>query len=221
MRADLHLALGERFAARGRREEARQQYEIAANAPTFSAATRNSKGMALLQLGRATEAETTWKGVILDHPDFGRAWLNLSSLAIQRQNWAEVERYARVAVEREPRSAAAWNNLAIGLEELGKTGEAEVAYLKASEIDVRDWRSLFNLGILMRKNSRYGEAAEIQQRVLSRNPTHGGAHFELGVLFAGPLGDPERAKAHLQATIGADPNHPRARQARSILDRLR
>jgi tetratricopeptide (TPR) repeat protein len=175
--------------------------------------------MALLRLGRVTEAETTWRRVIQDHPDFGRAWLNLASLSIQRKNWAEVEKFARVAVEREPLSAAAWNNLAIGLEELGQTAEAEAAYRKASEVDPRDYRALFNLGILLRKNARYDEAAEIQQNVLSRNPKHGGAHFELGALYAGPLGDVERAKVHLQATIGADPNHPRARQARSILRR--
>jgi len=40
------------------------------------------------------------------------------------------------------------------------------------------------------------------------------------MLFAGPLGDPARAKVHLQATIGADPSHPRARQARAVLDQL-
>ena len=116
--------------------------------------------------------------------------------------------------------AAAWNNLAIGLEELGRSAEAEAAYRYAGDIDPRNYRALFNLGILLRKSSRYDEAAETQQRVLSRNPGHGGAHFELGVLFAGPLGDPEQAKAHLQAAIGADPNHPRARQARAVLDRL-
>jgi hypothetical protein len=55
---------------------------------------------------------------------------------------------------------------------------------------------------------------------LTRNSRHAGAHFELGALFAGPLGNPERAKVHLQATIGADPNSPRAQQARAILDRL-
>jgi arylsulfatase A-like enzyme/tetratricopeptide (TPR) repeat protein len=220
VRADLHVALGERLAARGRREEARRQFEIAANAPTFSAATRNSRGMALLQLGRAAEAEITWREVIRDYPEFGRAWLNLSSLSIQRRNWAEVERFARVAVEREPFSAAAWNNLAIGLEELGQKAEAEAAYRRASEVDSRDYRALFNLGILLRKSARYDEAAAVQQEVLTRNPAHSGAHFELGMLFAGPLGDPAGAKVHLQATIAADPNHPRARQARTVLDQL-
>jgi superkiller protein 3 len=115
------------------------------------------------------------------------------------------------AVHREPLSAAAWNNLAIGLEELGRRAEAEAAYRKASEVDPRDHRVLFNLGILLRKSARYDEAASVQQEVLTLDPAHGGAHFELGMLFTGPQGDPARARVHLQATIGADPNHPRAR----------
>jgi hypothetical protein len=40
------------------------------------------------------------------------------------------------------------------------------------------------------------------------------------MLFAGPLGDAGRARDHLQAAIAADPDHPRARQAREVLDRL-
>jgi len=219
-RADLHVALGELLATRGRGEEARQQFEIAARSTTFSASTLNSRGTALLRLGRIAEAEGVWRELIQDHPDYGRAWLNLSSLSIQRRDWPEVERLARFAVEREPRSAAAWSNLGIGLEELGRTAEAEAAYRKAGEVDANDWRALFNLGILLRTSARYDEAATVQQEVLTRAPSNAGAHFELGVLYAGPLADVERAKAHLRATIDANPNHPRARQARAILDRL-
>ena len=220
VRADLHLALGALLTTGGRTALARQQFEIAAAAPARSDGTRNSRGMALLRLGRAAEAETTWRELVRDHPDFGRAWVNLASLSIQRQNWAEAERFARTAIEREPTSAGAWNNLAIALEELGRTSEAEAAYRRAAEIDPKDLRALFNLGILLRINARYDEAAAVQQEVLVRYPRYAGAHFELGALFAGPLGDPERAKTHLQATIGADPNSPRAQQARAILDRL-
>jgi arylsulfatase A-like enzyme/Flp pilus assembly protein TadD len=220
VRADVHVALGELLAARGRGGEARQQFEIAASAPTFSAGTRNGKAMALMQLGRPNEAEVLWRDLTRDQPDFWRAWLNMASLSIQRGDWAAVERYARTAIEGEPTSADAWNNLAIGLEELGRTSEAETAYRRASEVDPKNYRALFNLGILLRKSARYVEAAAIQEMVLTRNPRHGGAHFELGALCAGPLGDIERGKMHLQAAIGADPNHPRARQARVILDRL-
>ncbi len=219
-RADLHLSLGERLAARGQRDQARQQFEIAAEAQTFSAGTRNARGMALLRLGRTAEAEILWRDLIRDRPEYGRAWLNLSSLSIQRRDWPAVEQLARAAVEREPRSPAAWNNLGIGLEELGRIAEAEAAYRRAGEVDANDWRALLNLGILLRKSARYGQAAAVQQEVLTRAPSNPGAHFELGMLYAGPLADIERAKVHLRATIAADPNHPRARQARVVLDKL-
>jgi Flp pilus assembly protein TadD len=144
----------------------------------------------------------------------------MASVSIQRENWAEAERFARAAIAREPTSAGSWNNLGIALEELGRTSEAEAAYRRAGEVNVRDSRALFNLGILLRTSARYDEAAAVQQEVLTRAPGHPGAHFELGMLYAGFLGNVERAKAHLQATIDADPNHPRAKQARLVLDQL-
>jgi len=162
VRADLHVALGELLATRGLGSEARQHFEVAASAPTFSTGTRNAKAMALLQLGRTSEAEVLWRDLIHDRPGYWRAWLNMASLSIQRRDWAAVEKFARAAVEREPTSPEAWNNLAIGLEELGRTGEAETAYRRASEVDVRDWRALFNLGILLRKSARYDEAVAVQ-----------------------------------------------------------
>jgi len=220
VQADLHLALGELLSAQGRRDEARHQFETAGAAPAHSVGTRNSKGMALLRLGRIDEAETVWRELTRDHPEFSRAWLNLAMVSIERQAWSEAERFARTAIAREPTAAGAWNNLGIALEELGRTHEAETAYRRAGEIDTRDPRALFNLGILLRTSARYDEAAIVQQEVLTRNPAHSGAHFELGMLYAGFLGDIERAKPHLRATIDADPNHPRAKQARFVLDQL-
>jgi arylsulfatase A-like enzyme/Flp pilus assembly protein TadD len=220
VRADLHVALGQLLVKGGRREEARQQYEIAAAAPSFSADTDRSKMWALLWLGKSAEAVTLWSDLIRDRPEYGRAWLPLSSLSIQRGDWTAAERLARAAVEAEPRSASAWSNLGVGLEGLGRTAEAEAAYRRAGEVDASDWWGLFKLGILLRKSGRFGEAAAVQQEVLTRAPSNPGAHFELGILYAGPLADVERAKTHLQVTIDADPNHPNARQARAILDRL-
>ena len=219
-RADLHVALGDVLASAGRRSQARQQYELAAAAPTHSVGTRNARAMALLELDRPAEAEALWQELTRDRPEFAKAWLNLSSLAIRRGDWREVERYSRTAVERDPESAAGWNNLAIGLEELGRTAEAEAAYRRAIAAEPGSWRARFNLGILLRKSARYPEAAELQRETLDRAPSHAGAHFELGMLLAGPLGDLAGARAHLQAVVDLEPGHPRARQARAVLDQL-
>jgi tetratricopeptide (TPR) repeat protein len=217
---ELYVRLGELFIAQGRRQEAQQQFELAVESPAPTTGSMNSKATAMMHLGRQDEAEMLWQGMTRTEPDFWRAWLNLASLAVQRQQWTDAEKYARSALDLEPTSAGAWNNLGIALEELGRTDEAEAAYRRGAEADTRDWRALFNLGILLRVHSRYDEAEIVQYQVLDRFPAHGGAHFELGVLCAGPLNDPERAKKHLQASIGADPDHPRAKQALIVLDQL-
>ncbi|MCU0233514.1 MAG: sulfatase-like hydrolase/transferase [Thermoanaerobaculales bacterium] len=226
-RPELHLAYAELLAAAGRSGEARQHLELAAAAPAGSVAARNDAAKALLLLGRDAEAEAGWRALIADRPEDFRAWLNLATLALQRGDWSEGERLGRAAVERAPASANAWNSLAVALDELGRSAEAEAAYRRANELDPADWRPLFNLGILLREATRFSEAAAIQEEVLARAPRHPGAHFELGALYAGPLGQPARARPHLEAArphleaaIAADPDHPRARQARAILERL-
>jgi tetratricopeptide (TPR) repeat protein len=217
---ELFVRLGELLNAQGRHQEARHQFELAAESPAPTAGSMNSKATAMMYLGREDEAEDLWRELVHTRPDFWRAWLNLATLAVQRQQWTDAEKCARTALDVEPTSAGAWNNLGIALEELGRTDEAEAAYRQGAEVDRRDYRSLFNLGILLRIHSRYEEAEMVQYGVLDRYPAHGGAHFELGALCAGPLNDPERAKKHLQAAIGADPTHPRAQQAQAILARL-
>jgi tetratricopeptide (TPR) repeat protein len=219
-RADLHLALGRLLASRGDSSEARRQLELAAAAPAATADTRNARATALLLLGRPGEAQTVWTDLTEDRPDYASAWTNLASLAIRDRKWADAESFARAAIERDPLSTGAWNTLGIALDELGRTDDAEAAYRRAGELDPGDWQALFNLGILLRTNARYQEAVEVQQEVLNRSPGNPGAHFELGMLYAGFLGDADRAKLHLRATIEAAPDHPRARQARMVLDRL-
>jgi tetratricopeptide (TPR) repeat protein len=193
---------------------------LAAQAPALSEASMNSKAAALMYLGRQREAEDLWRELVRTQTDSWRAWLNLATLSNQRRQWAEAEKFARTALDVEPTSGVAWNTLGIALEELNRSEEAEAAYRRGAEVDQLDWRALFNLGILLRVQARYDEAEAVQYDVLARNPSHSGAHFELGILYAGPLNKPERAKRHLQATIGADPNHPRAQQARMVLEQL-
>jgi arylsulfatase A-like enzyme/predicted Zn-dependent protease len=219
-RPDLHLALADRLQARGAAADARRELELAAQASALTPASRNDRAMALARLGRQDEAEAVLLTVVREEPQFARAWHNLASLAVQRGRWREAERCARTALDRDPELSIAWNNLGIALEELGKPADAEAAYRRAIAADGGDLKALFNLGLLLRTNARYDEAAVVQEQVLERAPAHAGAHFELGALYAGPLADFERAEQHLRATIAAAPDHPRARQARAILEQL-
>ena len=145
---------------------------------------------------------------------------NLAALALQRGDWAEAERRAREAVERDPSLAAAWNSLGIAREEQGRAGEAGEAYRRAVEAEPGYWQASFNAGLLMARLERFPEAAAAFEAVLSRQPDHAGAHFHLGRLQAGPLADPERAREHLRRALEAEPSHPRAGRIRELLSGL-
>ncbi len=144
----------------------------------------------------------------------------LSAIHLRRREWAAAEAEARRALALDPRFVGAWTHLAIALEEEGKVDEALSAYGRAREIAPEDWQAEFNKALLLRKSGRFAEAAESQRWVLERAGNHDGAHFELGILYAGPLGDPALARVHLRASLDAAPDHPRASQVREILRQL-
>jgi len=201
----------------------RRLREVLTRNPTFAEAAL-LLGTVLTDQGRTDEAASVYRNC-LDHGAVSPAIeARLAVLAaadsLRDGDAATAASHARVAVGADPSSAVAWNTLAVALDDLERLDEAETAYRRAAELDPRDWRALFNLGLLLRERGRYDEAASVQEQVLLRSPGNAGAHFELGMLWAGFLGDPERARAHLQATIDADPNHPRAQQAQIVLEQI-
>jgi len=145
---------------------------------------------------------------------------NLAALALSQRRWQQAEDWARQAVEADPSLAAAWNSLGIAREEQGRLDAAAAAYRSAVEADPGYWQTSFNAGLLLAKRQRFREAAAAFEAVLAQVPDHAGAHFQLGMLQAGPLGEPAKARAHLQAALEAEPDHPRAQRIREVLGRL-
>ena len=64
---------------------------------------------------------------------------------------------------------------------------------------------------------RGGQAFEA---VLAIAPEHAKSQYELGLLYAGPLGDAARARDHLERGLRLDPASPRAADARAALAQL-
>jgi arylsulfatase A-like enzyme/Tfp pilus assembly protein PilF len=201
----------------------RRLREVLDRNPTFTEATL-LLGRILSDQGRLGEAAAVYREAVATGTASPAVHARLAVLAafesLQRGDPAGAATSARNALETDPSSAVAWNALAVALDELGRKDEAEAAYRRAAELDPGDWRALFNLGILLREAGRADEAAAVQEEVLARSPGNAGAHFELGVLWAAFLGDTERARSHLRAAVDADPSHPRAAQARMLLERL-
>lgn len=219
-RAELHVSLGGWLSEQGRLEEAQEQFTIALAEEPGHFAARNNRAIAYYRTGRAEEALAELRQVTQDHPRYADAFNNLAAIQVNRGDWPDAERQARRAVELDDSLTEAWNNLGVALDEQGKMGEARKAFDRSLALAPTYWQAKFNLGVLFRKTGQYQEAADLIQEVVSQVPSYPDSHLELGRLYSGPLGDPKRARTHLNAFLRAAPGHPQAAEVRRELTKL-
>ncbi len=143
-----------------------------------------------------------------------------AAIHLRRREWGAAEAEARLLLELTPEHGTGWNQLAVALEEQGRVEAALAAFDRGRAADPGHWRGRFNRALLLRKLERWPEAAAAFSEVLQQVPEHAGSHYELGLLHAGPLADPRRARSHLRACLEAEPDHPRAAQVRQVLQDL-
>ena len=175
-------------------------------------------GAALGRQGRDGEAEASLRRASeLLRPGSASVHGALAGFLLRRGEWAAAAAEARRAVELDPASAPAWNHLAAAREELGEADGAMEAYGRALTADPGFWRAEFNRALLLRRQERWQEAAAGYRAVLRQAPGHAKSHYELGLLYLGPLADRAAAERHLALAIEAEPGHPRAAEARRLL----
>jgi arylsulfatase A-like enzyme/Tfp pilus assembly protein PilF len=218
--ADGWRVLGRVLEAGNRKDEAVAIYLQGLKYQPLDGLLHARLGTLLTRLRHQAAAGHLEKAVALMNTAPASVHYSLASLAIRRREWAEVEAQARRALTIDPDFSGSWNHLAVAFEELGQVKEALASYARALESDRENWQAEFNRGLLLRRLERFGEAAGAFERVLSIKPDHGGSHFELGVLLADPQGNPTRAAEHLNMAIAADPEGPRAEQARELLRQI-
>ena len=178
-------------------------------------------GLLLLGRGEIADAETHLRRAErLLTPTPPDVYCGLAAVAAQRGDWVVVETAARNALERDARRADAWNYLAAAREEQDDDQGAMRAYQRALEIDPGYTPALLNRGLALRRLGRFAEAEASFLAVLDERPDDAKAHYELGVIYGGPLRRPESAQLHLRASLAAEPDHPRAPRIRALLSEL-
>ena len=136
----------------------------------------------------------------------------------------EAEHLLRRIVTGDPRNAAAWNNLALLLQDSGRAAETEAAYRNAIEASPGVAQFQINFGRFLRNNRRFAEAEAPFRAGLALSPLDSQLHLDLGdvLVEAGRLAeaesayrqavflDPELAAAHGKLAIAL---HRQARLA--------
>ena len=115
----------------------------------------------------------------------------------------------RRALEIEPRSAEAHNNLGNAFLELVKPAEAADCYRRALTLSGENAVILCNLANTLRQLGQLEEAASCSRRSLALDPGLSMAHNNLGLVLAG-LGQREQAVASYRQALALNPNYVEA-----------
>jgi arylsulfatase A-like enzyme/predicted Zn-dependent protease len=175
-------------------------------------------GVLMAQQRQPGAEEHLERAAALLHPAPASVHRALALAAIGRRDWKRAEREARAALESNRDDASAWTLLAAALEEQKRIDDALAAYDDARRADPRHLPALFNRALLLRRIGRYRDSADQLQRVLEIDGANAAAHYELGVLYGGPLHDPAAARRELELALAN--GHPDPAAIRRLLDAL-
>ena len=219
-RPEVRVALGAWLAEHRRFTDALSEYEKILESRPRHPGARNNRAIAFYQTGRLEEAEAELLTLVEHHPGHADAHNNLAAIAFGRGDLAEAEARARRALELDPGMAEAWNNLGLALAGRDAPREARAAYEEALELLPAYWQARLNLGQLLVRLEDFEEAERALSEVVRQRPQLPDSHLELGRLYAGPLADPGRARAHYNAFLRHAPDDSRAEDVRRRLAEL-
>lgn len=169
------------------------------------------------QRGDSDAAVATLERVVSQHPGYAPAWVNLSWIALEGEEWESAARNAQRALDLDPTLVQAWENLGRAREAQGSIADAEEAYRKAVENDVNGWQTRLRLSWLLFQLGQQAEASDLLSWVEERAASDAEARLQLGRIYEA-RGEGERARLHYQAVVRLAPGGPLGVAAR---DRLR
>jgi len=219
-----HYGLGRSLAAKGEKESALREIEVAVQLfPEFGAAWY-AEGMVLRGLGRSAEARKALKRA----QQFGAAWPSVDDpavarmralrddagphmkrgLSLQKQGdvaGAIAEYEAAIAVG--PQQGAAHVNLIALYGRQQSWEKAESHYRALEPIGPVPAEAHYNFGICLAAQRKGAEAADMFRKALAVNPHHAGAQSALGQL-AEVEGRVDEAEASYRKAAAAAPGDP-------------
>jgi eukaryotic-like serine/threonine-protein kinase len=129
----------------------------------------------------------------------GHALLGIYELG-QGWNWSTAERELRRAVELDPTSAFAYDNLAFVYAALGRFEEAIRAITRATELDPVAPIMWADAGVIRYAAGRYREAAHLVERGLEFDPNAHPSRWALGAIYV-EMGELSKGAAELQRAL--------------------
>jgi len=165
------------------------------------------RGLIYAQTKKTDKADSEFRAALALDPQYEEAWKELCYLHIiakdKEKAYNAVEGYTAAFLK----SASVWRFRGYVLNMHEKHTEAVAALKRATEIDPTDYFSWFEIGGILEKQKRIGEAADAFRQVLRINPGDAQAANYLGYMWteAGMMLD--SAKILIETALKKDPKN--------------
>jgi tetratricopeptide (TPR) repeat protein len=135
--------------AKGKKAEAGAA--VPAAPPAISPASQQQFAEAVqnLESGDFAGARPLLEKLVVAEPTLAAPAVNLGMLHAREKRWPEAEASLAEGLKREPKNAAAWNELAAVQREAGRFKEAEASYRQALDADPAHYRTHRNFAVLL------------------------------------------------------------------------
>lgn len=138
------------------------------------------KGLAILNQGRAAEAEPWLKKALEGNPQWVAIWDQLGKAQRLQGKLDDALASGRKAVALDPTYARSYENLGLAYSDKGMSTEAIMSLEKALELEPKLTDSATNLGYLYNKAKRYDETIQMLTKFIGLSPGCAVAHYQLG-----------------------------------------
>lgn len=204
----------------GRRQDALAGYErVLAAAPAHAAALHYS-GLILHEAGHHADAARRLQRSVQADPAAPEVWANLGLVYGALRLRGDAVAALTEASRRAPLDAGIAANLAAALLDAGQPADAEAAARRATGVDPKSASGWFNLALACQAQRRLPEALAAADRAVALTPAAVPA-IGLQAELAAATGDPERARATLEAALRRQPDALALRfQLAGVLERL-
>ncbi len=219
--AEIAVDLGNAHRALGHNDAAEEQFRRALHLDPGSAQAWNNLGSLALLRGEADSAVDQLRRAVELDPDAAIYRVNLADALNAAGFAAEADREFVAAASIAPDFAEAHRGLGEVALRQGRIADAEAEFRRAASPSNPSARACNFLGYLLAQRGDTKGAAGEYERALAIDPGLADAHASLGLLYAGPLGDPDKAVRHLEASLRIDPAQPDAERLRATLKHLR
>ena len=166
------------------------------------------KNQAAVDSERTSDVVEVARSLGQDRPTYARVYNRMGTDLLRQGKLNEAAEQFRKALQEDPRSAGAHNNLGLVYERQNKP-EAEDEFEQAIRLDPQFVHAHFNLARWMRKQGRSEAAVSRFQRTIELAPDHVDALNFLGVEL-GKLKRLAEAQRHLERALQIDPQHAEA-----------